>query len=68
VQYSIARQKQGGLMDIRKMSVEEKIARLSEIDKAYILGYIDRALQEKSKGEKGKINKKVPKAVENNAK
>jgi len=31
-------------MKLRKMSVEEKIARLSEMDKAYILGYIDRAL------------------------
>jgi len=33
-------------MDRQEMSVEEKIARLSETDKAYILGYIDRALQE----------------------
>jgi len=33
-------------MDIRKMKIEEKIARLSEMDKAYILGYIDHALLE----------------------
>jgi len=31
-------------MNLKKMSIGEKIARLSEIDKAYILGYIDRAL------------------------
>jgi len=32
-------------MDIQKMSIEEKIARLSETDKAYVLGYVDRALR-----------------------
>jgi len=30
----------------KKMSIEEKIARLSETDKAYVLGYVDRALRE----------------------
>jgi len=33
-------------MEIQKMSMEEKIALLSETDKAYILGYVDKALQE----------------------
>jgi len=33
-------------MENKEMSIEEKIARLSETDKAYVLGYIDRALQE----------------------
>jgi len=33
-------------MEIQKQSIEEKIARLSETDKAYILGYVDKALQE----------------------
>jgi len=33
-------------MDIQKMNIEEKIARLSETDKAYVLGYVDRALRE----------------------
>jgi len=46
-------------MDIQKMSIEEKIARLSEIDKAYILGYIERALQEtKQQKKKGEGEKK----------
>jgi len=49
-------------MDIQKMSVEDKIARLSETDKAYILGYIDRALQEKSKEKKGNKKQEVPKS------
>jgi len=31
-------------MDLRKMSVGQKLARLSETNKKYILGYIDRAL------------------------
>jgi len=35
-------------MDLQKMSIEKKIARLSEKKKAYILGYIDRALSGKS--------------------
>jgi len=33
-------------VNIKKMSIEEKIARLSEIDKAYVLGYVERALRE----------------------
>jgi len=33
-------------MSIKKMSIEEKIALLSETDKAYVKGYIDRALLE----------------------
>jgi len=33
-------------MNIEKMSIEEKIAGLSEIDKAYVQGYVDRALRE----------------------
>jgi len=33
-------------MNIQKKGIKEKIARLSEKDKAYILGYIDRALLE----------------------
>jgi len=33
-------------MKIPRMSIEEKIALLSEKEKAYILGYIDKALLE----------------------
>jgi len=33
-------------MNIEKMSIEEKIAGLSEVDKAYVQGYVDRALRE----------------------
>jgi len=33
-------------MKIQKMSLEEKIAMLSETQKAYVLGYIDKALLE----------------------
>ena len=36
-------------MDVQKMSIEEKIALLSETDKAYLLGFVDRALQEASR-------------------
>jgi len=49
-------------MDINKMSIEEKLAGLSEIDKAYVMGYVDRALREirpqKNQGKKngGKKN------------
>jgi len=35
-------------MNLRKMSIEKKIARLSEKKKAYVLGYIDHALRAKS--------------------
>jgi len=33
-------------MDIQKMNIEEKIASLSDTDKAYVMGYVDRALRE----------------------
>jgi len=33
-------------MNIEKMTIEEKIAGLSEVDKAYVQGYVDRALRE----------------------
>jgi len=33
-------------MDISKMNLEEKIARLSNAEKVYILNWIDRALSE----------------------
>jgi len=36
-------------MDMQKMSIEEKIDKLSETEKAYISGYIDHALQVKNK-------------------
>jgi len=46
-------------MDISKMSIEEKIARLSEIDKAYVLGYVDKALQEtKQQKKKNEVKEK----------
>jgi len=31
-------------MEIQKMGIEEKIALLSDTEKAYVMGYIDRAL------------------------
>jgi len=52
-------------MDIQKMSIEEKIAGLSETDKAYVMGYVDRALRNtkpqkknegKGKGKRGVAN------------
>jgi len=37
------------VMKIRQMSIEEKIQMLSEDDKNYLRGYIDRALTEQEK-------------------
>jgi len=45
-------------MDIQKMSIEEKIAGLSGIDKAYVMGYVDRALRNTKPLEKKKKEKK----------
>ena len=41
-------------MEIGRMSIEEKIARLSEVDKAYIQGYVERAVLEYQKEQKGR--------------
>jgi len=50
-------------MNLQKMSIEKKIARLSEKKKAYILGYIDRALRGKSMPmfakKRGGVSKKI---------
>jgi len=45
-------------MDIKKMSIEEKVARLSETDKAYVQGYVDRALQNIKQQKKKNAGKK----------
>jgi hypothetical protein len=37
------------LMEIQKMSIGEKIAALSQTDKAYIRGYVERAIIENRK-------------------
>jgi hypothetical protein len=36
-------------VDINELSIEEKIKRLSEADKEYLRGYIDRALEAQQK-------------------
>jgi hypothetical protein len=42
---------------LEKMPIEEKIKLLSETDKAYVRGYIDKAVQDfqKSKAAKGRL-------------
>jgi hypothetical protein len=42
---------------LEKMPIEEKIKLLSETDKAYVRGYIDKAIQDfqKSKAAKGRL-------------
>jgi hypothetical protein len=42
------------LEKLKLMTLEEKLSLLSKIDKAYICGYIDRALSEKGKMKRGK--------------
>jgi uncharacterized protein YaiI (UPF0178 family) len=42
------------LAKIQAMSIDEKIAALSPTDKAYIKGYIERAVMEKQASEKRK--------------
>ena len=54
--------KKEAVTKIEKMSVEEKLKLLSETDKAYIRGYIDRAIGElkfpgQSAGQKNKRGK-----------
>jgi hypothetical protein len=39
-------------MDIQKMTIEEKLALLSEKNKAYVLGFIERSLLEARQQEK----------------
>ena len=34
------------LVEIGRMSIEEKIMRLSDVDKAYVQGYVERAVLE----------------------
>jgi hypothetical protein len=52
-------EKSGGQSkELGTMSLEEKLALLSEIDKAYVCGFIDRALQKrKEKGEERKVKR-----------
>ena len=37
------------LLEIGRMSIEEKLARLSDVDKAYVQGYVERAVLELQK-------------------
>jgi len=46
------------LLEIQRMAMEEKIAALSPIDKAYIKGYIERAILETRKPRQRKIKEK----------
>jgi hypothetical protein len=39
-------EKNGVLVEIQRMSIEEKVTKLSEVDKAYVRGYIERAVLE----------------------
>ena len=39
-------------MKIKRMSIEEKLARLSEVDKAYVQGYVERAVSDYQKQKK----------------
>jgi len=41
----------------KKLPIEEKLKLLDDIDKAYIRGYIDRALAEQKRKSQGKTNK-----------
>ena len=47
------------LTEIQRMSLDEKIAALSPTDKAYIKGYIERAILENRKHMPGKRRKKA---------
>jgi hypothetical protein len=40
-----------------EMTFEEKLALLSETEKAYVCGFIDRAIAEEVKREKGKVKR-----------
>ena len=40
----------------KKLSIEEKLKLLDDVDKAYIHGYIDRALAEQKCKSRGKTN------------
>ena len=40
-----------------KLQIEEKLKLLDDVDKAYIRGYIDRALAEQKRKSQGKTNK-----------
>ena len=40
----------------KKLPIEEKLKLLDDIDKAYIRGYIDRALAEQKRKSRGKSN------------
>jgi hypothetical protein len=44
--------------DIKKLPIEKKFQMLSEIDKAYLNGYIDRAMLEQQKKEQKKQKNK----------
>jgi len=47
------------LMEIQNMSIGEKIAGLSQTDKAYIRGYVERAIIESRKIKRKSQNKKT---------
>jgi len=42
------------LTEILRMSIEEKIALLSDVDKAYVQGYVERAVLDYQKKQKGR--------------
>ena len=54
------------LMEIRRMSIEEKIARLSDVDKAYVQGYVERAVLEHQKQRQNNYDESLP-AMESDA-
>ena len=49
-------------MEIGRMSIEEKVARLSEADKAYVRGYVERAVLKFQKQQKGRQAENSPEA------
>jgi len=51
--------KEDALMEIQRMSIDEKIAALSPTDKAYIKGYIERAVMESRKQKRRRYKKKT---------
>jgi hypothetical protein len=47
--------KKADMAEIEKMPMEEKLVLLSETDKAYIHGYIDRAVSEQKRAKKMRV-------------
>ena len=51
------------LVEIGRMSIEEKIARLSEVDKAYVQGYVERAVLEYQKQQQNRRAETSPESA-----